>query len=202
MPRLRLPVATLALIFVLALAGAVAWPSIRRYNERIAANRAHRDAEAIREALIRFYEDNTFFPLWDRTPAGENQQLGRVDLLVGDGAAPTAPPGSEWMSTHVGTLADVLLANTPSYAVRTDPTGVGWAGPYVTRSPAADPWRHRYVVNIGLISVTARNPDEPSPPKYAVWVLSAGPNGTIDTPYKQPIASATLAGDDIGVRVQ
>jgi hypothetical protein len=38
--------------------------------------------------------------------------------------------------------------------------------------------------------------------KSAVWVLSAGPNGQTDTAPNQPMTTAVLAGDDIGVRVQ
>jgi len=39
--------------------------------------------------------------------------------------------------------------------------------------------------------------------KMAVWVLSAGPNGTIETPFASSIFSATQpVGDDIGNRIQ
>lgn len=36
----------------------------------------------------------------------------------------------------------------------------------------------------------------------AIWVLSAGPNGMIETPMRQRAASAALSGDDIGARVR
>jgi hypothetical protein len=36
----------------------------------------------------------------------------------------------------------------------------------------------------------------------AVWVLSAGSNGTIDTPFNLSILNAAPGGDDIAVRIQ
>jgi hypothetical protein len=37
----------------------------------------------------------------------------------------------------------------------------------------------------------------------AVWVLSAGPNGIIETPFASSILDATRAGgDDIATRIQ
>jgi hypothetical protein len=36
----------------------------------------------------------------------------------------------------------------------------------------------------------------------AVFVISAGPNGIIETPFTQLLASASLGGDDIGQRIR
>lgn len=188
-----------AAFLVLVIVGVMAWPAIRRGTESARRERALRDEEAITRALIRFYEDNGFFPLWDRTKSATGPRLVRIDLLVGAGTAPAAPPGSVWGTGSVGTLADELISNAPSYAVHGGPDEPGWNGPYLPDAPDPDPWRHRYVVNLGLISADDGSSDTT---KYAVWVLSAGPNGIIDTPYKQPLASAALAGDDVGVRVQ
>jgi len=37
---------------------------------------------------------------------------------------------------------------------------------------------------------------------HAVWVLSAGPNGIIETPFDQPASTASPGGDDIAARVR
>ncbi len=79
---------------------------------------------------------------------------------------------------------------------------MGWSGPYLPESPGPDPWGRRYVVNIGLIPSADSPTEDRGPARFAVWVMSAGPNGVIETSYRQPIGNAALAGDDIGVRLQ
>jgi len=195
----------LSLVAAVALAavagGAVLlWPSVRRVRAESRRQQARQDVETITRALIRFYEDNAFFPLWDRAPGAPGGTLRRVDVLAGPGTAPEAPAGSEWVAGITGSLADELIANAPSYRVRGGPDEQGWSGPYLPEGFGTDPWNHRYVVNIGLIP--SGEPAVADTTKYAVWVLSAGPDGVIDTPYRQPLASAALAGDDIGARVQ
>ncbi len=192
------PIFGLVLLVVVAAAAFLAWPAFRGYEDRNRAERARYDVEEIRAALVRFYEDNAFFPLWVRNQPGESTTLVRADLLVSKGDPPDAPAGSTWADGLVGTLDDLLIANGPSYALKQDPDGPGWNGPYLAVSPGADPWNHRYVVNIGSIP----SADAAAGSKYAVWVLSAGPNGKIETAYQQAISSAVLGGDDIGVRVQ
>lgn len=194
----RVPV-LFVIVGALVVAAVLAWPAIRQTRDMARLQRARRDASAIAGALVRFYQDNGFFPLWDQIGAG---RLGRVDLLVSDGMAPEVPAHSAWSTGRLGLLADDLVTNKPSYAVREDPEGMGWAGPYLPEPPGPDPWGHQYVVNIGLIPSADAPPDEAGAAKYAVWVLSAGPDGIIQTPFRQLIADATLAGDDIGVRLQ
>jgi hypothetical protein len=187
-------------LFVVALVGAAAaaWPSLRRVAERARQERARSQTATMAAALFRFYQDNGFFPLWAQVQGSAG--LRRVDLLVSAGLRPAAPAGSPWIMGGAGTLADELVSNAPSYAERGDPGETGWAGPYLPEPPGPDPWDHRYTVNVGLLS--AGTPEEADTPRYAVWVLCAGPDGTIQTAYWQPIDSAALGGDDIGVRVQ
>jgi hypothetical protein len=61
-------------------------------------------------------------------------------------------------------------------------------------TPTPDPWGHRYQINIGALS--NRQSDA-----AAVWVLSAGPDGIVDTPFVTTASGARLRGDDIGVRI-
>jgi hypothetical protein len=55
---------------------------------------------------------------------------------------------------------------------------------------APDPWGNGYAVNLA-----AGFSSEPA----VLWVLSAGPNGIIETPFLSE--TTTTAGDDIGVIV-
>ena len=68
----------------------------------------------------------------------------------------------------------------------TDAGGGGTA-----EAPASpDPWGNRYAANVGV------------GPGSAVWVLSAGPNGRIETTFEQPAARALASGDDVAARVR
>lgn len=55
-----------------------------------------------------------------------------------------------------------------------------------------DPWGNAYVVNLGARGGGGA----------AIWILSAGPNGIIDTPFLQPANSAVAHGDDCAVRIR
>ena len=57
-------------------------------------------------------------------------------------------------------------------------------------SPAEDPWGNCYAVNLAAANR----------PGAAVWALSAGPDGIIDTPFLGAVE--TPAGDDVGIRVR
>ena len=62
-----------------------------------------------------------------------------------------------------------------------------YKGPYLP-GVEADPWGNQYVLGASNFNV-ANGP---------VYVLSAGPNGTLDT----PMSSIALGGDDIGLRIK
>lgn len=73
------------------------------------------------------------------------------------------------------------------------PAAQGW----VTAPRAAwvqanreDPWGNCYALNLAAANR----------PGAAVWALSAGPDGIIDTPFLDAVETA--AGDDVGVRVR
>ena len=99
------------------------------------------------------------------------------DLLGGPGNAPDAPGLRQWVDGRVGNLSG-----------------------YVSQPLRSDPWGNRYLVNTGVLQTG--DADEASFEPGAVWVLSAGPNGLVETPYAAPAVSAALGGDDIGARIE
>ncbi len=58
------------------------------------------------------------------------------------------------------------------------------------RALPADPWGNCYVVNLAAVRAATS----------AVWALSAGPDGMLDTPFAG--AAESPAGDDVGVRIR
>jgi succinoglycan biosynthesis protein ExoA len=93
-------------------------------------------------------------------------------VLVGPGANPEIPPDSDWQHVIAISAATVHL-DLPL---------------------KADPWGNHYV-----IYPWPGESGGAESPRAARWVLSAGPNGIVETPFRQGVDHATLSGDDIGV---
>ncbi len=99
------------------------------------------------------------------------------DLLGGPGNSPEAPGVRQWVDGRVGSLTD-----------------------YVSLPIRSDPWGNRYMVNIGVTRTREADGASTEPP--ALWVLSAGPNGLVETRYAAPAVSAVVGGDDVGARIE
>ncbi len=97
----------------------------------------------------------------------------RADVLSGPGHMPvaSAPDAERWVTAPRGPLARAIGGR---------------------RTLSVDPWGNSYVVKLAPIAA-----GEPSTP----WVLSAGPNGIIETPFL-PRGDQGLAGDDVGARIR
>ena len=92
-------------------------------------------------------------------------------------------------------------------------TGRGWSGPYVTGLPKTDPWGNKYLINIreahvrhlsdpAFASIHQNFTTEGNIIKTAVFVISAGPNRTLDTNSEQSADGFRPAGDDIIFRIK
>jgi GT2 family glycosyltransferase len=95
-------------------------------------------------------------------------------VLIGPGAYPEIPPGSDWREV----------------------TAIGASAAHLDLPLAPDPWGNHY-----LIYPSPADAGAPHRGAIARWVLSAGPNGIVETPFRQPPDRAALGGDDIGARV-
>lgn len=190
----------LAVVVTLVL---VLTPSIANFINDSRSARARTDCQTIAAAIVQFYRDTGFFPQWATAQAGGAGPPGsRLQLLVSPGSLPFEEAPTLWSTGQAGMLADQLMNNRPGYALRVPATQFGWNGPYVSSELGSDPWGRRYQVNIGMIDTSAGTVTVAGTVKAAVWVLSAGPNGTIETPYTQSVLTAQLYGDDIGQRIQ
>jgi type II secretory pathway pseudopilin PulG len=196
-----------AVIVTLAL---VLTPSIADIINDSRVARARNDCDTIASAIVQFHKDTGFFPQWARAHAGRpGETRERLVLLTGPGNAPAGDAGNaalrRWLipsgQLSTGALADQLIANTPVYPLRGPSTEFGWNGPYLSSPVGADPWNNRYMVNIGAAG-SSQGPQATGGINSPVWVISAGPNGIIETPFTQPGTSARLGGDDIGRRIQ
>ncbi len=181
-------------IAVIAILAAILAPSIIKHVDDAKISRAKAETKVIASAITSFYKDLGQWPV-GTDPANPVQVL-----YTYEGNDPTPRSGSaqytRWINlTPRAVLRDHLIRNRDSSGYIYPRTGTyAWKGPYAT-SFSADPWGNRYLINIGRINVTGA----------VVWVLSAGPNGLIETPFNQAdtgTAPATTGGDDIGFRLK
>jgi general secretion pathway protein G len=190
----------LAVIVTLAM---ILTPSITNFITDSRVARAKADTKTVASAVVQFYKDDGFFPQWSVANAGgPGTPANKVDLLVSPGNVPTVAAANTWTTGTTDALADQLMSNAPAFTMKGAASAFGWNGPYLSSGIGADSWNNRYAVNVGLIDTTAGTQAAGGGLKNAVWVISAGPNGQMETVYTQPITTAVAGGDDIGVRIQ
>jgi type II secretory pathway pseudopilin PulG len=216
---------TVMLVVLMALVGALV-PVVGESITSARFVRARNDLSQLAVALTNFQRDVGPF-VFDGSRMRQAQTAGSVrivDVLVSDGELPDVAdvvpvellaPGLfldpsvatgrdaivGWVSTPTADRCDVhLRVNGRDYVEGSGGSGRGWNGPYISKPLAADPWGHAYLINTGFLRGL--------PPRAgwcrncAVYAISAGPNGVIETPFQQPIAGANLLGDDLAVRIQ
>jgi hypothetical protein len=166
----------------------VAAPAMSDYLEDARSMRAEHDVRTLSASLIRLFNDVGA----ERTIDGG---WATADLLVGAGVVPGAADveAGPWSvgATHAGvvSLDDHLVVNEPGYSVARGSARLGWRGAYLQDPVRSDPWGQRYAVNVGVMR--SHHLD--------TVVLSAGPNGVVDSPFERDGLPTT--GDDIAAVV-
>lgn len=171
---------TTAIVAATSIMSATATPHIQEYLENARSVKAIGDTRVIAISIVRLASDV------HRIRAGQKIS---PKLLVSEGEVPQAADASTapWTLPYDGRdaqdLAAHLVSNEAGYP--TAAAGSRWRGPYMEKL-SADPWGWRYGVNVALLE-SARG--------HAVIVISAGPNGIIETPYEA--VGLKTGGDDI-----
>jgi Type II secretion system (T2SS), protein G len=147
---------------VVASAGVVV-PALKMRDIGDAQTRVTNDLHRIAQSIGRYVDDTRTFP----TGAGGATTL---HYLYSDGVRPTNNALASGPGLHIAEFMNSAGLG-----------GESWKGPYLDERIGPDPWGHAYIVNVnGFFSSAER-----------VMVLSAGPNGQINTP-----PSATIPGGD------
>ncbi len=185
---------------VIAILAAILAPSLTRYIESARVQRAENDCKVIASAIAVFNSDVGEWPVWKAASAMQDSSAA-YDLLIGPGTTPAvATTGTGWAAAIATTaktdsIYSQLNANKPGYA-----TGNGnrkWKGPYLSeisgkQNIGIDPWGNRYLVVVKSL--------QPGAGANASYVLSAGPNETIETAFDMTLGGTTApgpVGDDI-----
>jgi type II secretory pathway pseudopilin PulG len=108
----------------------------------------------------------------------------------------------KWLDMSTGALDDHLLTNRRGYRFRRPGEYGGWNGPYLSAEIKGDPWGNQFLINAVWLDGGGSATDRLGNRRRAVFVVSAGTNGIIETPFDQPITEARAFGDDIVMRIQ
>ncbi|MEE9200751.1 MAG: prepilin-type N-terminal cleavage/methylation domain-containing protein [Candidatus Brocadiales bacterium] len=183
----------LEIVIVLAIVGILAGvlvPTIKGYVGSAKQLRAEQDTKALGEAMLAFNKDTARYPIYQVGTATSPSNSVFVVTYTAEGDAPAASvDAASWGSATADTFDNQLENNTPAYPTTGE---FAWRGPYI--GPIRmDPWGNKYVSNASKLLPNADN---------AAWVLSAGPNETIETTFSQGRSSPTIGGDDIAYRIK
>ncbi|MCL5884216.1 MAG: type II secretion system protein GspG [Deltaproteobacteria bacterium] len=172
---------------VIAVLAAILTPFITKYIEDSRRARAQNEAQVVGAAVVNFYKDLGRWPNANNTGAATI-----TGLYTGPAGTPAPPTGFNGMGNWTGLTWDILNNHLVTNANNRYPTtGENrWQGSYATNLPV-DPWGRPYVINAAAFTSVAT-------PPAPVWVLSAGPNGTINTVQ----AATAVGGDDVGYRIR
>jgi prepilin-type N-terminal cleavage/methylation domain-containing protein len=173
---------------VIAILAAILTPIITSYVERARINAATSDLKSIAAATVQFNADTKVWPIY--TGAFTNLDGPVDDLKASPGHDALAGAGfAGFTASSAGSLDAVLNQN--SMALPTSGKNF-WKGAYLEL--LADPWGTKYYLTSKHLKPGST---------FAAYVISAGPNQTLETSFNQPQGgSLTIAGDDIVVRIK
>jgi len=181
----------------IAILAAILTPIVTSYVDRARLNAARTDVKNIAAALVQYNTDLKFYPVYKAGGAMPAPPTAAAwDFQAGDGAD-AAYSGAGW-STLTDTSGNLQLnMNTNFYVAPTSgPAGKQtYRGPYVELGP--DPWGGRYYI-------TSKNLT-PQNGNFSAYVISAGPNQTIETAFAQDRTGTidfVTGGDDIIARIR
>ena len=181
-------VVVLAIIAILA---AIITPMINSYVDRARASSARNDVRNIATAVISFNTDTRLWPIYVLSSDIPNGDVHDALETVGDTAAlgslTSGSNGDAWLGFVTNSNGSIAgLVNENSLGLTTTGTS-GWNGAYLNDIDT-DPWGTKYYFNGAHL--------KPGSGNNAVFVLSPGPNKTIDTEYAQAANSTFTVGDD------
>ncbi len=197
---------------VIGLLAAILTPMVLTYLEDAKRSKAEGDVQQIAAAIAKLAKDVDHFPAY--TNGTQTAGAATIELLCGPGNVPTKAPGvTGWNgipaasapcgtdgATKVDQLVNHLVKNEPGGTTTTryatGARGRVWRGPYLEKI-GEDPYGNSYVVNI------KNAPADSAVAAKVVWMLSAGPDGKIDTNGDfNADAGPAVGGDDIAVRLK
>jgi prepilin-type N-terminal cleavage/methylation domain-containing protein len=169
---------------------------------------AQADIDAIAASVTNFFSDLGNFPSCDSTtdcdPLSDAvNNLAFAAVCTGVGSCVSEYPGDSgalWSlaandeaTPEINNFFNHVAVNDPNQdgtenGAGTDYRTTKWKGPYIAKL-GPDPYGNAYIIHVGAMQ---KNGSPISSGRG--WILSAGPDGNLDTPP----AASVISGDDIG----
>lgn len=162
---------------IIAILAGILVPLIFKEIDESRISRAAGDVKSISTAMFVFRKDTAQWPVMDDSCSAT------VTLIRGNGSLPSNLAAMGYNAGGASFFDYHLIADTNGCYNN-------WKGPYIA-VVSPDPWGNAYLVNADGFAISDRE----------VWIISAGPNGLMDTPVPN-LAGAILVGDDIGLRIK
>ncbi len=192
-------------IAIIAVLAAILTPLVSNYIDQSRVAKAQSDTRTIGESISRFEKDVGRYPMFTVGTGALADSSADVGRLETPGTNPTATD-TLWTQTptfantlcasntcSVEPLANQLLTNSRLYPTTSSMAKpFKWKGPYLDAT--ADPWGNKYLANIINCKSASTN---------ACFVISAGPDGIVQTAFNISETSAVSAsGDDVLYRIR
>jgi len=179
----------LAIIAVLA---AILTPIVTNYLDQARVSRAMDDASTIADSVRLYKRDTGYYPIYGSLSLAQVGTTIAGKVLLGPGSAPDETQ-ADWAAIAGSNTTLVTQLNTPLSGMNVNnanPGKASYRGPYIG-SLDSDPWGNQYIVTgQNLQGSTNRG-----------FVVSAGPNGKLETVVAQGMVSFAAGGDDIAVPI-
>ena len=156
---------------VIAVLAAILTPMVSGYIDQARGARAQAEVKEIANALMLYQRDVGEFPIFNNTTDAGTDTPAADYIRSGVGSNTT---GSAWTGSFATTSLDSFLNNNYLGKTVMLTTGLGkisFRGPYIAGLDS-DPWSNKYVVTAINLKDSSAN---------WAYVVSAGPNGTLDT---------------------
>ena len=182
----------LVVLAIIAILAAIITPMISSYIDRARVNGARNDVRNIAAAIISFNGDTRVWPIY-KTSSDAASNGDVFDVLVTEGDTAVLASGISLSWTTLGSSGDLgAIVNENSLGLTTSGRRA-YNGAYMNEI-AEDPWGTKYYFNSVHLKPGASS---------ASFVLSAGPDKTIDTEFTQTSSGAfTVCNDDIVQRIR
>lgn len=164
----------IVVVGIIAILASILVPMVLKEIEESRITKAQADVKSILTAIVILKKDTGQWPV-------NNNCSPDVTVLKGSGGnMPPFAVVANWDTSNINTLENYLQVDDEGCW----PTS--WKGPYMNKV-GADPWGNAYILNATEFLTGG-----------SVWVLSAGPNGTVETGR----GAMDLSGDDIGTTIK